>query len=108
VLAVIKYIERNAVRAGLVGRAEDWQWGSAWRRVHGTQAQKKLLDQSPAALPDEYVSWINTADKDDDLASIRVSTNKGTLYGKKKWVDDMVALHKLESTLRNSGRPKKA
>ncbi len=35
-LAVIKYIERNAVRAGLVGRAEDWQGGSVlrlWRRI---------------------------------------------------------------------------
>ena len=25
------YIERNPVSAGLVERAEDWQWSSAWR-----------------------------------------------------------------------------
>jgi putative transposase len=26
--AVVRYVERNAVRAGLVQHAEDWQWGS--------------------------------------------------------------------------------
>ncbi len=107
VLAVIKYIERNAVRAGLVGRPEDWQWGSAWRRVHGTEVERKLLDLSPSPLPDDYVSWINTPDKDDDIASIRTSVNKGVPYGRKRWVDEMVTTHKLESTLRNPGRPRK-
>lgn len=31
-LAVARYVERNAVRAKLVKRAEDWQWYSLWRR----------------------------------------------------------------------------
>lgn len=33
-LGVLRYIERNALRAGLVSRAEDWPWGSlGWRDV---------------------------------------------------------------------------
>ncbi len=28
---VCRYVERNALRAGLVSRAEDWRWGSLWR-----------------------------------------------------------------------------
>jgi len=28
---VCRYVERNALRAGLVKRAEDWRWGSLWR-----------------------------------------------------------------------------
>ena len=32
-LTVMRYVERNALRARLVERAEDWEWGSlAWRR----------------------------------------------------------------------------
>lgn len=27
-LVVCRYVERNALRAGLVNRAEDWRWGS--------------------------------------------------------------------------------
>ncbi|MDH4083079.1 MAG: hypothetical protein OEV99_01655 [Nitrospira sp.] len=31
-LTVARYVERNALRAKLVRRAEDWKWSSLWRR----------------------------------------------------------------------------
>ena len=31
-LAVARYVERNALRANLVVRAEEWRWSSLWRR----------------------------------------------------------------------------
>ncbi|MDI3466568.1 MAG: hypothetical protein OJF50_005389 [Nitrospira sp.] len=31
-LTVCWYVERNALRAGLVECAEEWRWGSAWQR----------------------------------------------------------------------------
>ncbi|MGB7159617.1 MAG: transposase, partial [Tepidisphaeraceae bacterium] len=34
-LPVLRYIQRNALRANLVARAQDWRWGSLWRGVHG-------------------------------------------------------------------------
>jgi putative transposase len=34
-LALCRYVEGNAVRAGLVERAEDWRWCGLWRRVRG-------------------------------------------------------------------------
>ena len=105
-LSVVKYTERNAVRAKLVQRCEDWRWGSAWLRVHGTNSQKKLLNELPTDLPDDYVKWINTVDKPDDLNTIRVSVNKSVPYGKELWVEKMVSKHHLESTLRSPGRPK--
>lgn len=106
-LAVIKYVERNAVRAKLVRRCEDWRWGSAWLRIHGTVKQKKLLDELPTDLPDDYMKWINTTDRDDDLKTIRTSVNKNVPYGRDTWVERMVSKHHLESTLRSPGRPKK-
>ena len=108
VLAVIKYTERNAVRAKLVRLCEEWQWGSAWRRIYGTAQQKKLLDQIPVQLPDDYAKWINTAEKLDDLDMIRISTNKSVPYGKGQWVEEMVSKYHLESTLKSPGRPKKS
>lgn len=107
-LAVIKYVERNAVRAKLVHFCEDWQWGSAWTRVYGTTEQKKLLGKMPAPLPDYYIKWINTVDKVDDLKMIRASVNKSIPYGRGKWVDKMVTKYHLESTLNAPGRPKKS
>ncbi len=105
-LTVVKYVERNAVRAKLARRCEDWRWGSAWRRIHGTIWQKKLLDELPVDLPDDYTRWINTVDKDEDLKTIRTSVNKSVPYGRDTWVEKMVSRHHLESTLRSSGRPK--
>jgi len=106
-LAVIKYVERNAVRAKLVRICEDWQWGSAWRRIHGAGQQKKLLDQISFRLPDNYKKWINTSEEQDSLNLIRTSVNKSVPYGKSQWVDNMVLKYHLESTLKSPGRPKK-
>ncbi len=105
-LTVIKYVERNAVRAQLVHLCEDWRWGSTWRRVYGTAEEKKFLDELPTDLPDNYIKWINTADREEDLKTIRTSVNKSVPYGKEQWVEKMVLKHHLESTLRSPGRPK--
>lgn len=105
-LAVIKYVERNAVRARLAHHAEDWRWGSAWLHINGTNEQKKLLDESPIELPDNYLKWINTVDKTEDLKTIRNSVNKSVPYGRDTWVEKMVSKHHLESTLRSPGRPR--
>ncbi|MHB8860490.1 MAG: transposase [Minisyncoccota bacterium] len=105
-LAVIKYVERNAVRAKFVVLCENWRWGSAWLRMHGTDSQKKLLDPLPIELPDKYIQWVNTDDKPDDLETIRVSVNKSVPYGRALWTEAMVSKHHLESTLRSPGRPR--
>jgi putative transposase len=106
-LAVIKYVERNAIRAKLSRLCEGWQWGSAWRRIHGTIKEKELLDQESFKLPDNYINWINSPDNQEILNIIRNSIEKGVPYGREKWIDKMVSVHHLESTLKSVGRPRK-
>src|SRR3989338_5966510 len=106
-LTLIKYIERNPVRAKLVRSCENWQWGSAWRRGNGDKKQKKLIDPSPATLPHGYSKWINTPETATELELVRTSVIKGVPYGGEKWVDKMVTKYHLESTLKSPGRPKK-
>lgn len=104
--AVIKYVERNAIRARLVHDCEKWQWGSAWRRLFGNAEQAKLLDETSFGLPDNYLPWINSEDKPDDLGTIRNSVVKNVPYGRGRWVEQMVVKYHLESTLKSPGRPK--
>ena len=106
-LGLIKYVERNPARAKLVKHCQDWQWGSAWRRVNGTKEQKKLIDASPTPFPHGYLRWINTRDKEDDLLQIRNAVNRGVPYGNTTWIEHMVGVHHLESTVRPQGRPRK-
>ena len=106
-LGLIKYVERNPVRAKLVHQCQDWPWGSAWRRISGSNEQKKLLDPSPVPLPHGYLRWINTPDKEDDFIEIRNAVNRGVPYGGETWVERMIGVHHLESTVRAQGRPRK-
>ena len=43
VLTVCRYVERNASRAGLIKRAENWRWGSLWARLKGPAELRNLL-----------------------------------------------------------------
>src|SRR5207244_11561664 len=46
-LTVCRYVERNALRARLVPRAEDWRWSCLWRRKHGDDKALALLSAWP-------------------------------------------------------------
>ncbi|MBI2120518.1 MAG: transposase [Parcubacteria group bacterium] len=106
-LSVVKYVERNPVRAKLTERCEDWRWGSAWRRIYGTDKQKELLAPPLVPFPSKYSQWINIDENEDEVAELRNSVNKGTPYGEEKWVNQMTEKYKLFSTFRKPGRPKK-
>ena len=105
-LTVLKYIERNPVRARLARQAENWRWGSAYRRLSGTSKERKLLAESPVELPRNYHSWLNAPEPSEELTTIRESIRKGIPYGMESWRSRMVERHNLAHTLREPGRPK--
>ncbi len=107
-LTVIKYIERNPVRAKLVKRCEEWKWGSAYTRIQGSMEQRSVLHAPPVALPKRYVSWINEPENKDILDELRRSVLRGAPFGDTAWVDHMIQTHHLLSTVRSQGRPKKS
>ena len=106
-LAVMKYVERNSVRAKLSKTCEDYRWGSAWLRRYGTMKQKNTLAEPPVELPRDYFSWINQPENEIDRERIRESVKRGSPLGAETWVDRMVKKHELTSTVRPPGRPKK-
>ncbi|MDP3645820.1 MAG: transposase [bacterium] len=105
-LTVLKYIERNPVRAKIKKHPEDWLWGSAYRRIKGTKKEQKLLAESPTPLPRNYRQWITYAEPTEELATVRQSIVKGVPYGGESWTERMIKTYKLESTMRSPGRPK--
>ncbi len=105
-LALVRYIERNAKRANLVRQAQNWKWGSVWRRVHGTANQKRILSSWPISMPQNYLKYLNEPQKDEEIAIIRRSIIKNIPFGADAWRDVVVKKFKLEQTLRGVGRPK--
>jgi putative transposase len=48
-LLVCRCVEHNALRAGLVKRAEDWRWGSLSRWLEEPEREPRLLSAWPIA-----------------------------------------------------------
>ena len=57
VLAVMRYVEGNALAAGLVDRAEDWKWSSLRLRVRGED--RGLLSNGPIELTSNWIAYVN-------------------------------------------------
>ena len=105
-LAVLRYVERNPLRANLCEAAEAWRYGSAWRNVYGDAGSKALLAPWPIDRPRQWRSHVNQPQSDRELEAIRNSLRRGTPYGSEKWVTQSAVRLGLKHTLRHKGRPK--
>jgi len=72
---VCRYVEHNALRAGLVGRAEGWLWG-VWPVCRGI-ADGPPLSEGPLALPVQWLRHVNQAQTEAELESLRRSVQRG-------------------------------
>ncbi|MEX1017028.1 MAG: transposase [Phycisphaeraceae bacterium] len=124
-LTICRYVERNAARAGLVSRAEDWRWSSLWRWRNPGAARVAEADW-PAELelspwptvsgaavvsdgsrrPRQWLRQVNTPLGEAELAALRLAGRRGRPYGGAAWVKRMVARHDLASSVRPVGRPR--
>jgi putative transposase len=104
---VVRYVERNALRAGLVRRAEDWRWGSLGRHSRDTAPPPFALSDWPLSKPASWTRYVNQPQSEAELAAIRRSVKRGQPYGGERWVQATAQHLGLQSTLRARGRPLK-
>lgn len=104
---VVRYVERNALRANLVSRAEEWRWSSLWRRAHGSADECRILSDWPLPRSGSWRRFVNSPQNDAELAALRRSVQRGRPYGDDAWTRVTAKRLGLESTLRSRGRPKK-
>ena len=88
-LTVLRYVERNALRAGLVRRAEHWRWSSLnWR---GSKTHKVPLSPSPVPLPSDWMEWVNSPQTPAEVDAIRSCVNRQLPFGRREWVERKIA-----------------
>jgi putative transposase len=104
-LAVLRYVERNPLRANLVKRAEDWQWSSLRKRLEGQASE--LLHVGPVPLPRNWLAHVNRPQNEREVDALRRSISRGTPYGGDHWTKLAATRLGLQSTLRPRGRPRK-
>jgi putative transposase len=104
--AVARYVERNAARAGLVRKAQQWRWCSLYRWLRGSAEDKTLLAAWPVHRASGWLEHVNAAQTEVELAALRRSMERGSPFGDAAWSDAATRVLGLESTLRPRGRPR--
>jgi putative transposase len=103
-LTACQYVERNALRAGLVSRAEDWPWSSAWPRSE--PGPRPLLAPWPVERPACWSDWLNRRDLDRDVDRLRDAIRRQVPFGETEWSAGTAAALGLMAGLRGRGRPR--
>jgi putative transposase len=104
-LTVLRYVERNPVRAGLVNSSREWRWSSVPGRDAGGDA-RGLLAASPVPLPSPWADWVDTPLTGSELADVRSSVRRDRPLGDPAWMRGMSERLGLVGTLRPRGRPR--
>ena len=108
-VSAIRYVERNALRAGLVERAEDWPWCSLWQWVNRRRSLEDVPELSdwPIDRPRNWAQRVNQPESQEELDALRRCVQRGQPLGSVGWVESVTKLMGLESTFRRRGRPRK-
>lgn len=105
---VARYVERNALRADLVCRAEHWRWSSLYRWQRGTDAERELLATWPVSRRPHWPDYVNAPQTQAELNALHRSIQRGNPFGDASWSERTARDLGLESTLRSPGRPKRS
>jgi putative transposase len=98
---VLRDIERNALRAGLVERAEFWPWS-----ILSRPEQSPVLDPGPAPRGADWVASVNAPMTEAETAATRESIRRDRPLETESWVRTTAGMLGLESSLREPGRPR--
>jgi putative transposase len=128
-LTVLRYMEANAVRAGLAKRARDWRWCSLAQRAEqsrrhsrassatrsATAAPANAATAAAAAPPladwpiNRPANWEALLDRPwetAELERLRTSVNRGRPLGDHRWIKRTAKRLGLTSSLNPPGRPR--
>ena len=98
-LSVCRYVERNALRAGLVDDAALWKWSSLWHRREGDSG---WLSEWPVERSSDWIAIVNAPQTESELRNIRTAINRDVPFGSEEWRQAIVA-----SSERRRGRPRR-
>ena len=106
-LTVCRYVERNALNASAVDRAEDWRWGSLWARQAKYDAERPVLNPWPIDRPRDWTTRVNRPFGVKEEEAVRRSIQRGHPFGSAPGQAAVAKRLGLESVFQPRGRPRK-
>jgi putative transposase len=105
---LLRYVERNPVRANAARSALAWRWGSAHVRLHGPAELAAVLSPWPVPRPRDWATWVDAPQTPAELEAIRTAVRRSRPFGDADWTRRTAGTLGLQWTLRDRGRPRKA
>ena len=104
-LTVLRYVERNPLRANLVKQAEQWRWGSCSVRKQPGHPLAPLLSDWPIDRPRRWLDLVNQPQTQAEEAAMKLSIERSRPFGQPAWVQKTAEKLHLQQSLRPRGRP---
>lgn len=104
-LTVLRYVERNPLRAGLVSTVDAWPWSSL--KLAAQRARPVWYSDGPVRRGRDWMAYVSRPQTDVELVHLRQCVQRGCPYGNERWQATTTAKLSLESTLRPRGRPRR-
>jgi putative transposase len=105
-LTACRYVERNALKARVVERAENWRWGSLWARRQGNETLKDILSDWPLDRPRNWAALVNAPMTKKEAEGFQLCIARNRPYGNETWQNRQARRLGLLHTMRGEGRPK--
>jgi len=102
---VVRYVERNALRANLAPLAQLWRWSSLGRAAR-EDLRFPLLAGWPLPRPAGWLENVNRPQSEAELLAVRRCVHRSSPLGDPQWITATAKILGLESTLRERGRPR--
>jgi putative transposase len=105
-MAAIRYVENNPVKAGLVENAIDWKWSSA--RTHALRESDGLT--APSELVEQYRDWaaiLKQGWESGEGEAVDQALQDGRPRGLEAWLAGVAAAGGRDVTVKSRGRPQK-
>ena len=106
-LTVLRYVERNPLRAELVRRAEAWPWSSLAKGRGDEDASSIPVAEGPLPRPADWIAHVNAAQSAAELEQVRNCIARGRPFGSERWVARTATRLGLPAAPRPRGRPPK-
>jgi len=104
-ITVLRYVEANPLRAGLVFSAKDWLWSSLRERID--ERTETIISDLPFELSSDWIKFVDEPLTEKELERIRQSVIRQSPFGTLEWQNEISKELNIECTLRPRGRPRK-
>ncbi len=103
---LLRYVQRNPLRANLVKRARDWPWSGRAAARGRDAALRAIVSPWPIERRRDWDAWVQAPQTQAEVEALREHVRRSRPFGSQQWQQATAKALGIESSLRPRGRPR--